>query len=129
MVIFALHKNEHSIAIGVAGNKPSRIAMVQLAMILLCASNGTLNADSLMEKMIPSRLVNMVLTLVHYFCLPGCGAEMEFQEGSVYQGMRIISIDIHGLEENAASSHQHPHVSRATNSKCNLPEPTRSNAS
>ena len=62
--------------------------MVQLATILLCASNVTLNADSLIENMIPSRLVSMVYTVVHYLCLPGCGAEMEVLEGSVYQGMR-----------------------------------------
>ena len=73
---FAFHKKEHSIAIGIAGNKPSRIAMVQLATILLCASNGTLNADSLMENMMPSRLANMIYTFVHYLCLPGCGTEM-----------------------------------------------------
>ena len=52
-------------AVGVSSNKKSREAGVNVVRLLMCASNGTLDAESLMDKSVPTHLMNLVDTFLY----------------------------------------------------------------
>ena len=82
-----------------------------------------------LHRIVPSRLVDLVCTFIHYYCLPRRGSEMEFLEGSVYQGLRIRSIDVHEQDESTTIHIQRQNMSRTVNSERNLPEPAPAHVS